>query len=78
MKQSSLVLLLAGLVGFVLGAAMLGYAAWAIGMFFLSHMPAGIHSDWAIIVIFGTLMSFALGGVAGAAGAMRFAKSWHI
>lgn len=77
MKQAALVLLLAGLTGFTLGAGVFGYATWVIGMFFLSHIPAGIHSDWAIIVVFGTLMSFGLGGVAGAVGPMRFAKSRH-
>jgi hypothetical protein len=43
--RASMVVLLAALVGFVLGAAMLGYAALGIGFFFLSFSRAGIHSD---------------------------------
>jgi len=41
-----LVDLLAGLAGCLLGAAALGYAALAIGVSFLGHVPGGIHSDW--------------------------------
>ncbi len=71
----TLVLVLASLMGFALGAVVLGYAAWLIGMLFLSHIAAGIHSDWATVVVFGTLACFGLGGVAGAVGALRLAKS---
>ena len=77
MEQSSFVLVLASLVGFALGAAMLGYAAWLIGMLFLSHVAAGIHSDWTIVVLFGTLVCFGLGGVAGAVGTLRLVESWQ-
>ena len=73
----SLAVLLAGLAGFAFGAAMLGFAALSIGFLFLGHVPGGIHSDWSIAVIFGSLLCFGLGGVAGAAGAVRLAKLWH-
>jgi hypothetical protein len=76
-KRTSLVVLLAGVVGFALGAAMLGFAGLSIGMSFLGHVQGGIHSDWTLVVLFGTLVSFGLGGVAGAKGAVRLAKSWH-
>jgi hypothetical protein len=76
-KRTSLVVLLAGLLGFALGAAMLGFAALSIGISFLGHAQGGIHSDWTLVVLFGTLVSFGLGGVAGAKGAVRLAKSWH-
>ena len=75
MKLRSLVFVLSSLVGFALGAVVLGYAAWLIGMLFLSHVAAGIHSDWATVVVLGTLACFGLGGVAGAVGALRLAKS---
>ncbi|GLR90494.1 hypothetical protein [Bradyrhizobium iriomotense] len=75
-KRTSLVVLLAGLVGFAVGAAMLGYAALLIGISFLGHVQGGIHSDWTIVVLFGILVCFGLGGVAGAKGAVRRAKSW--
>jgi hypothetical protein len=75
--RASMVALLAALVGFALGAVMLGYAALGIGFLFLSHVPAGIHSDWSIVVAFGTLICFGLGGVAGARAAVRLVKSWR-
>jgi hypothetical protein len=56
---------------------MLGYSAMFIGFSFLAHLPAGIHSGWAPVVLFGTLLCFGLGGVAGAIGAVRLAKSWY-
>ena len=75
--RASMVVLLAALVGFALGAAMLGYAAVVIGFFFLSYAPGGIHSDWTVVVLFGTLICFVLGGVAGATAAVRLVKSWR-
>jgi hypothetical protein len=75
--RTSLVVLLAGVVGFALGAAMLGFAALSIGFSFLRLVPGGIHSDWSIVVLFGILVCLGLGGLAGAKGAVRLAKSWH-
>jgi hypothetical protein len=71
-----MVVLLGALVGFALGAAMLGYAALGIGFLFLSHVRGGIHSDWSIVVLFGVLICFGSGGVAGARAAVRLVKSW--
>ena len=76
-KRTTLVVLLAGLVGFALGAAMLGFAGLWIGMSFLGYAQGGIHSDWTLVVLCGTLMCFGLGGVAGAKGAVRLTKSWR-
>jgi hypothetical protein len=76
-KQTSLILLIATVAGFALGAVLLGSVAWLIGLSLLSRVPAGIHSGWAGVVIFGTLMCFVIGGVAGAVGVLRFVKSWH-
>ena len=56
---------------------MLGYAALSIGMTLLGQAQGGIHSDWTVVVIFGIVLSFGLGGVAGATGAVRLAKSWR-
>ena len=75
--RTSLIVLLAGLVGFAFGAAMLGFAALWIGISFLGHVQGGIHSDWTLVVLVGTLVGFGLGGVAGAKGAVRLAKSWQ-
>ena len=75
--RTSLVDLLTALVGFALGAAILGYAALSIGMSLLGQAQGGIHSDWTVVVLFGTVVSFGLGGVAGANGAVRLAKSWR-
>jgi hypothetical protein len=75
--RTSLAALLAGLVGFALGAAMLGYAALSIGISLLGQAQGGIHSDWSVVVLFGTVVSFGLGGVAGAKGASDLAKSWR-
>jgi len=72
-----MVVLLAALMGFALGAAMLGYAAMGIGALFLSHVRGGIHSDWSIVVLFGILTCFGLGGIAKATAAVRFVKSWR-
>jgi hypothetical protein len=71
-----MVVLLAALVGFALGAAMLGYAVWVIGLLFLLFVPGGIHSDWSV-VLFGVPICFVLGGVAGARAAVHLVKSWR-
>ena len=71
----SIVVLLAGLVGFALGAAVLGFAALVIGFSLLDYAPGGIHSGWTIVVLFGSLICFGLGGVAGARAAVRLVKS---
>lgn len=73
--RTSLVVLLAGLVGFALGAAMLAFAALSIGISFLGHVQGGIHSDWTLVVLIGTVACFGVGGVAGAKGATRLVKS---
>jgi hypothetical protein len=75
--RASMVVLLAALVGFALGAAMLGFAALVIGFSFLDYVPGGIHSGWTIVVLFGSLVCFGLGGVAGAIAAVRLVKSWR-
>ena len=75
--RPSLLVLLAGLVGFAVGAAMLGFAALSVGISFLGHVKGGIHSDWTPAVLLGTLVCFGLGGVAGAKEVVRLAKSWH-
>jgi hypothetical protein len=69
--RTPLVVMLAGLVGFVLGAAMLGFAALSIGMSLLVHVRGGIHSDWTFVVLLGTLIGVGLGGVAGTKVAVR-------
>ncbi|TWA97437.1 hypothetical protein [Bradyrhizobium stylosanthis] len=73
--RTSLAALIAGLVGFALGAATLGFAALWIGISFLGHAPGGIHSDWALVVFSAALVFFGVGGAAGAKGAIRLAKS---
>jgi hypothetical protein len=76
-KRTSLMVLLAGLVGFAFGATALAYAAMFVGFFLLSFGPGGLHSDWAIFVLLGTLACFVLGGVAGAKAAVRLVKWWR-
>jgi hypothetical protein len=76
-KRTPLIVLLAGLVGFMLGAIILGYAALYIGFSLLRFAPGGIHSDWTSVVLIGTLVCVVLGGVAGAKGAVRLVKSWR-
>jgi len=71
------IVVLAALVGFALGASMLGYVAMGIGFWFLSYMPGGIHSDWTGIVLLSVLTCFGLGGFAGARAAVRLVKSWR-
>jgi len=73
--RTSLAALIAGLVGFALGAATLGFAALSIGISFLGHAQGGIHSDWALVVFLAALVCFGVGGAAGAKGAIRLAKS---
>jgi len=77
-NRTSWVVRLAGLVGFVLGAAMLGYAGILIGMLALSQAAAGIHSDGALLAILVVPLCSAVGGgVAGAKAAVRLAKFWR-
>jgi len=73
--RTSLTVLLSGLAGFALGGAILAFAALLIGMSVLAHADGGIHSDWGLVVFFGTLACFGIGGVTGAKGAVRLAKS---
>lgn len=75
--RAPLVVLLAGLLGFALGAATLAFAALSIGISLLGQAKGGIHSDWTLLVLFVTLVSFGVGGVAGAKGAVSLAKSWR-
>jgi hypothetical protein len=75
--RTSLAVLLSSLIGFTLGGAVLAFAALLIGMSLLARANGGIHSDWTLVVFFGTLVCFGLGGVAGAKGAVRLAKSWR-
>jgi hypothetical protein len=72
-KRTRFVILLAGLVGFALGAAMLAYLAMVIGISLLGLTRAGIHSDWALAVLFAVPVCFVLGGIVGAKGAVRLA-----
>ena len=72
-KRGAFVLLLAPLVGFALGSVMLGYLALLVGF---SLIPS-IHSDLILLVLFGALACFILGGTAGAKGAVRLADSWY-
>ena len=60
--RTSLIVLLAGLMGCLLGAAALGF------------VQGGIHSDWSLVVAFGIPVCAAAGGVAGAKGAVRLVK----
>jgi hypothetical protein len=76
-RERSLVVLLAGFIGFALGAAMSGFVAASIGMSLLGHAQAGIHSDWTLVVLLGTLIAIILGGVTGAEAAGRLVVSWH-
>ena len=75
--RTSPVAVVAGLVGFIVGATLLGFAALWIGISFLGHVRGGIHSDWALAVLFGGLVCFGVGGAAGAKGAVRLARSLH-
>ena len=74
--RGSVVIMLGALVGFALGAVMLGYAALAIGFLCLSHVPGGIHSDWSIVVLFAVPICFCLGGVAGGGAAVSLIRVW--
>ncbi|WP_257166974.1 hypothetical protein [Bradyrhizobium sp. SRS-191] len=55
----------AALMGGALGAAILGYAALAIGFFALSFVPGGIHSDWSILALLGVVVGLGMGGLLG-------------
>ncbi len=70
-------MMLARVVGFALGAAMLGYAAFGIGLLFLSFVPGGIHSDLTSVLLFGVVFCFVLGGVVGATIAVHLVESWR-
>jgi hypothetical protein len=72
-----LIVLLARLVGFTFGAASLGFAALFVGIELLRFAPGGIHSDWTLVVFVATLVCIGLGGVAGAKGAVRLARSFR-
>lgn len=67
--------LLSGFMGFALGGAILAFAELLIGTSLLAHADGGVHSDWTIVVFFGALACFGVGGVAGARGALRLVKS---
>jgi len=75
-KRTSFLVLLAGLAGFVLGAAVLGYGALGVGMSLLSQAQGGIHSNWTYVVLVGTLVCVGLGGVVGGKWAARLVKPW--
>jgi hypothetical protein len=75
--RTSLVVLLAGLLGFALGAALLGFVALSIGISLLGRAKGGIHSDWTLAVLLETMVCIGLGGVAGAKGAVHLVRSWH-
>jgi hypothetical protein len=74
-ERTSLIPLLAGLTGFVAGAATLGYAALWIGVSLLKHVPGGIHSDWTPVFLLAILVCTVTGGVVGAKAATRLVKS---
>jgi hypothetical protein len=77
-KQTSLIVLLAGLVGFVFGSTTLGYVALYVGTSLLRFAPGGIHSSWTAVVLIANPVCIVLGGVAGAKVAIRFVKSWRV
>jgi hypothetical protein len=58
--RTSLVVLLAGLLGFALGAALLGFAALSIGISLLGRAKGGIHSDWTLAVLLETMVCIGL------------------
>ncbi|CCE03998.1 exported hypothetical protein [Bradyrhizobium sp. STM 3809] len=62
------------LVGGALGAAVLGYAALALGFFALSFAPGGIHNDWSILALLGVLVGVGLGGLLGMWAGVQVAK----
>ncbi|GLH78262.1 hypothetical protein SSBR45G_31710 [Bradyrhizobium sp. SSBR45G] len=64
----------AALVGGALGAAILGYAALALGFFALSFARGGIHNDWSILALLGVLVGVGLGGLLGIWAGVEFAK----
>lgn len=72
-----MIVVLAGLVGFTFGAAILGFAALFVGISLLRFAQGGIHSDWTFVVLVGTLVGIGLGGFAGAKGAVRLVKPWR-
>ena len=75
-KRTSLIV--AGLLGCMFGATILGLVAMFVGVSLLSFTPAGIHSDWTAVVLIGILVCIVLGGVTGFKGATRLVKSWRI
>jgi hypothetical protein len=76
-KRTPLIVLLAGLVGFVFGSTVLGFAALVVGGSLLKFAPGGIHSNWTAVWLIGILVCIVLGGVAGAKGASSLLKSWR-
>jgi hypothetical protein len=77
-KRTPLIVMLAGLVGFMFGSTIPGCAVSYIGVSLLRFATGGIHSNWMAVVLIVTLVCTVLGGVAGAKGAIRLVKSWHL
>jgi hypothetical protein len=73
--RTSFTELLLGVTGFLLGGAISAFVAQFIAMSFLARAAGGIHSDWTPVVMLGTLACIVIGGIAGAIGAVRLAKS---
>ncbi|UFZ03817.1 hypothetical protein LQG66_32215 [Bradyrhizobium ontarionense] len=65
---------IAALVGGALGAAVLGYAALAIGFLALSFARGGIHSDWSILALLAVVVGVGLGGLLGILAGVQFAR----
>ena len=73
-----MIALLARLIGFTVGATVLGFVALEVGLALLSVAPGGIHGTGNVLsLLFGILVCVLLGGVAGAKGAIRLAKCWR-
>lgn len=61
-KRTSLIALLARLVGFTLGGAVLGFAAMLIGTSFLGGVQGGISQRWTLVVLLGILVGWSCRG----------------
>jgi hypothetical protein len=73
-----MIALLAQLVGFTVGATVLGFVALDVGLALLRVVPGGIHGSGNVLsLLFGVLVCVVLGGVAGTKGAIRLVKSWR-